>query len=207
MLETQVCQWRQIKLGFNATSRRTAADFAHCLKRINKLWLEVGVSDQAKKWAELAKNKADIPKLLAKTAMLSLLGSWGRTENYKYTMIIGHPDDCMFDDNIEIRKNPGCVFHDITYKQKLLSNASYICLNLIGREQERIQIARLLRLLHLEPRRFLSIQVDAVYIQPGKREKQALIDKVRNIRYSDLHRLIHNPLPKAFMSLDSKANK
>ena len=61
MLETQVCQWKNIKLGFNATSRRTAADFAHCLKRINKIWLDVGVSDQAKKWAELAKNKTDIP--------------------------------------------------------------------------------------------------------------------------------------------------
>ncbi len=86
MLETQVCQWKHIKLWLNATSRRTSTDFAHCLKRIHKLWLEAGTSDQAKQWAEHANNKNDIPKLLAKTAMLSLLGAWGRTEFVRYIL-------------------------------------------------------------------------------------------------------------------------
>ena len=160
MLETQVCKGKHIKLAFQATSRRSAADFAHCLKRIQKLWLEVDRSEQAKTWAASAK-KADIPKLTCKTAMLVLLGSWGQTQNYRYNVVSDHPD-VLFEGEIESKRTTEShIFHDVTYKQTSLYHSIHSCLNVIGREQERIQIARALRILLslTEPRRIRSMRL------------------------------------------------
>ena len=68
------------------------------------------------------------------------------------------------------------------WKQDILSLGSFLCLNLIGRAQERLQVARAIKivLVTTEVRRILSIQVDAIYIQPPKREKQKIIDRETN---------------------------
>ena len=116
--------------------------------------------------------------LLSKTALLSLLGAWGRTDNYRYSMITtSHPDDIPWTGEVSSKPTPhsemtnvGYVFHDITWKQKVKSLATFLPLNMIGRTQERLQVARRLHALRLtrDPRRILRIQVDAVYVQVPK---------------------------------------
>ena len=118
--------------------------------------------------------------MLSKTALLSLLGAWGRTENYRYSMITtSHPDDIIWTGEVSSKPTPhsemtnvGYVFHDITWKQKVKSLATFLPLNMIGRTPERLQVAILLQalLLNTDPRRILSIQVDAVYVQVPKAE-------------------------------------
>ena len=79
MLETGVCKWRHIKLGFQATAHRPAADLASILKKIKTIWLEVGKSFQAEMLLGKKAEKKCRSELLSKTTLLSMLGSWGRT--------------------------------------------------------------------------------------------------------------------------------
>jgi len=51
MMETGACKWCHMKLAFNATTHRPAADLASKLKRIQKVWFEVGRSCQGVTWA------------------------------------------------------------------------------------------------------------------------------------------------------------
>ena len=85
-----------------------------------------------------------------------------------------HPDDIPWTGEVSSKPTPhsemtnvGYVFHDITWKQKVRNLATFLPLNLIGRGPERLQVARLLQalLLTTDPKRILSIQVDAVYVQ------------------------------------------
>ena len=93
-----------------------------------------------------------------------------------------HPDDILWDGEVSSKPTPhtemtqaGYVFHDITYKQKVLNIGTLLPLNMIGRTQERLQVARILQaLLITDPRRILSIQVDAVYVRFQKREAKKL---------------------------------
>ena len=77
MLETGQCQWCDIRLAFNATARRPAADLASKLKKIRGLWQSVGGSFEAQCWAGERAKKKDTKELLAKTALLNLLGPGG----------------------------------------------------------------------------------------------------------------------------------
>ena len=150
MLETGVCKWRHIKLSFSATTHRPAADLASKLKKMQKVWYEVGGSFQGQMWAGSQAKKKDTKELLAKTALLSLLGSWGRCENWRHEMITtSHPDDVPWSGEASTKPAPhseqtatGYVFHDISWKRKILSLGSFLALNLIGRSQERLQVAR-----------------------------------------------------------------
>ena len=47
MLETGVCKWRHITLGFEATAHRPAVELASTLRKLRVLWFEVGRSFQA----------------------------------------------------------------------------------------------------------------------------------------------------------------
>ena len=94
-----------------------------------------------------------------------------------------HPDDIPWTGEVSSKPTPhsemtnvGYVFHDITWKQKVKSLATCLPLNMIGRTQERLQVARLLQalLLTTDPKRILSIQVDAVYVQLPKSEAKRL---------------------------------
>ena len=94
MLETKICKWCHMKLAFNATTHRPAVDLASKLKRLQKVWCEVGGSFQGEVWAGSRAKKKDTRGLLSKTALLSLLGSWGRCDNWRHQMITtSHPDD------------------------------------------------------------------------------------------------------------------
>jgi hypothetical protein len=180
MLETGVARWRHIKLSFSATTHRPAADLASKLKRMQKVWGEVGSSFQAEAWAGEKAKKKDVKTLLPKTALLSLLGAWGRCENSRHQMITtSHPDDVPWNGEVSTKPAPhsettatGYVFHDISWKQKILSLATFLPLNLIGRSQERLQVARALRVIQQATciQRVLSIQVDGIYLEPPKRD-------------------------------------
>ena len=71
-------------MAFNATTHRPASDLASKLKKIRSLWQSVGGSVEAHFWAGERAKKKDVKELLAKTALLNLLGAWGRCENYRY---------------------------------------------------------------------------------------------------------------------------
>ena len=129
--------------------------------------------------------------------MLSLLGAWGRTENFRHHVITtSSPDDLLWDGEISSKPTPesersdtGYVFHDISWKQKVLNLATFLPLNLIGRNQERLQVARALSVAHLCSCRILSIQVDGIYMQFPKKEDKRLEKRFRSIRYCDLNSL------------------
>ena len=145
-------------------------------------------------------------ELLSKTALLSMLGSWGRTENYRHSMVTtSHPDDVPWDGLVTSKPAPhsemtdtGYVFHDISWKQRILSLGTFLPLNLIGRNQERLQVARILHatLLFCDPRNVISIQVDAVYLQPPAKEAKKLERKFKTLRYCDLNR-VTSPLQRS----------
>ena len=88
-----------------------------------------------------------------------------------------HPDDIPWSGEITTKPTPnsettatGYVFHDISWKQKILNLSTFLPLNLIGRSQERLQVARALLVIEQcsKLRRVLSIQVDGIYLQPPK---------------------------------------
>ena len=114
-----------------------------------------------------------------------------------------HPDDIPWTGEVSSKPTPhsemtnvGYVFHDITWKQTVNSLATFLPLNLIGRTQERLQVARLLQalLLTTDPRRILSIQVDAVYVQVPKAEVKQIEHTLNTFKYCDLSS-IASPLP------------
>ena len=43
MLETGVCKWRHVELGFQATSHRPASDLASIVNKVCSIWQEVGI--------------------------------------------------------------------------------------------------------------------------------------------------------------------
>jgi hypothetical protein len=215
MLETGVCQWRHIKLGLEATAHRTASDLATVLKKIRSIWLEVGKSIHAEWFLGNKAEKKSRSDLLSKTALLSLLGAWGRKDNYRYSMVTtSHPDDIPWTGEVSTKPTPcsemtdtGYVFHDITWKQKVRNLATFLPLNLIGRIQERLQVARLLQalLLSTDPKRILSIQVDAVYVQVPAAEAKKIEQKFKTLKYCHLNE-IASPLARSLTTVKSPNN-
>merc|ERR1711884_396134 len=91
------------------------------------------------------------------------------------------------------------VFNDISYRQKLLNLGTFLPLNLIGRSQERLQVARALLAIQqrTQLRRVISIQVDGIYLQPCRRDLATIQRRFRTLKYADLHR-IGRQLAKGF---------
>ena len=215
MLETQVISWRHIILGFEATAHRPALHLANILKKIQMIWYEVGKSMEAEIFLGVKAEKKDRSQLLSKTGLLCMLGLWGRTENYKYNMITtSNPDDILWDGKISMKPTPGSsttdtgnyVFHDISFQQKILTLGSLLPLNLIGRNQERLQVARILRVMSsYDPRCIISIQVDAVYAQFPQRDAKKIEKKFKNFRYCELDG-ITSPLSKTWTNVKSIPN-
>jgi len=100
----------------------------------------------------------------------------------------------------ELMPNGGAIFHDTVFRQKVLDMSSYICLNLVGRAQERIQVARALHVVQhnidVSLRAVLSIQVDGICVRVPARDAKKLERRIKSIRYCDLHKLT-SPLPRA----------
>ena len=80
---------------------------------------------------------------------------------------------------------------------KLLNLGTFLPLNLIGRSQERLQVARALLVIQqcTQLRRVISIQVDGVYLQPCKRDLPTIQRRFRVLKYADLPK-IGPPLAK-----------
>ena len=129
--------------------------------------------------------------------MVSLIGSWGRTKNYKCRMVTTTTtEDVLWNGPIQSKPSlcseeavGAYVFHDVSWRQPILSRASLLTLNLIARNQERLQVARALRIAQRFMRldRVLSIIVDGVYFAPPKRQRDNFMAAVR-VRYCDLHK-------------------
>ncbi len=121
----RIIKWAHIKLSFNASAHRPAKELAIKLKRIKAIWNDVGGFFIAECWAQ---GKLHAKDLLTKTAMLNLIGAWGRTQNYRHNLLTtSHPDDIPFNGIVETRPAPhseqtdsGYIFHDVAWKQKIL---------------------------------------------------------------------------------------
>jgi len=197
MLSMGVCKWQHILLTYDATTHRPPADLAVKLKKMRSVWQDVGGSSQGEKWTGNKAKKKDARELLAKTALLGLLGAWGRTENYRYNMVTtSHPDDIPWSGETSSKPTPfseqtdtGFIFSDITWKQSVITLGTFLPLNLIGRSQERLQIATALAIIRklTEMRHVLSIQVDGIYLQPPKREFEKIEKIFSTFRYCHLH--------------------
>ncbi len=107
-----------------------------------------------------------------------------------------HPDDIGWNGEVVSKPTPnsdttamGIIFHDVCWKQKISNLCTFLPLNLIGRTQERLQVARILHatLLSCSPRNIISVQVDAVYVQPPAKEAKKLERKFKTLRYCDLN--------------------
>ena len=205
-----MCKWRHVKLGFQATAHRPAADLAVTLRKIRSIWLEVGKSFQAEVFLGKTAERKSRSELLSKTALLSMLGSWGRTENYRHSVVTtSHPDDIPWNGEVSSKPAPhsertdaGYVFHDASWRQRILSLGSFLPINLIGQNQETLQVARILHvaLLCCSPRSITSVQVDAVYVQFQKREAKQLERKFKTLRYCNLNS-IASPLPRSWANV------
>jgi len=108
----------------------------------------------------------------------------------------------------EDKTETGYIFNDVTWKQNILSLGSFLPLNLIGRSQERLQVARALLLIEktCQLRRVLSIQVDGIYIEPPKKDLKKIQKEFRSVRYCDLH-TIQKPLLSPFEFRESVKQK
>ena len=167
MLEHGVCIWEDFRFSLHATTHRHPRDLATKLRFMKEAWERVGSTFTGATWAGERKQKAGV--LLSKSALLALIGSWGRTQQYRYTTTVSnHPDDCSFTGEVMTSPTPGStVFHDTTYRQEVISHGTLLCLNLIARSSERLSIARCIAicLKHMRVERILSIQIDAVCLQ------------------------------------------
>ena len=205
-MEHGICAWSDVKLALNATSHRPAKELATQLRFMRELWEETGCSMAGESWAGERKSKAKA--LLSKTAMLSLIGAWGRTENYRYHCITtNHPDDCSFEGEVMTSKTPGStVYHDITYRQEVRGYATYLPLNLIARSLERLQVARmiLIALKHMKPERLLTIQVDCLVFQPPRKVASKVCEELRSVTYEKLHQATRRPCFRFAMPLQDR---
>lgn len=129
-------------------------------------------------------------------------------------MSTSHLDDIPRDGEVSSKPTPYSettetryVFHDISWKQKILTLGTFLPLNLNGRNQERRQVARILHqvLLTTDPRRTISIQVDAVYVQFQRSEAKKLERKFKILRYCDLN-TVTSPLPRSWANIKSTPN-
>ena len=100
------------------------------------------------------------------------------------------------------------MFHDISWKQKIHNLATFLPLNLIGRTQERLQVARIINtlLLTTDPKRLLSIQVDAVYVQVPKTEAKKIEHTFKKLKYCDLNN-IASPIARSLTNVRSPNNE
>jgi hypothetical protein len=198
MLEHSICQWSDFKLALQATAHRNHKDLAQKLRFMREVWLATGNSVAGEVWAQDRKSKAK--ELLAKSAMLALIGGWGRIENYKYTTLVSnHQDDCRFEGEIIKSSAPqSCVFHDFTWRQRVLGYATYLPLNLIGRSLERLAVARAIAVCmkYMRIDRLLSIQVDGLCFQPPRKRARQVVEELQSITYENVHLATRRPLQR-----------
>ena len=197
LLEFSICTWDDFKLTLTATTHRPAKDLAQKLKFMQEVWTHTATTPVGVEWAGKRASKVG---LLAKSALLALIGSWGRVRQFRYTTITtNHPDDCTFTGEVSTAATPGSqTFQDITWKQEVRSQATLLPLSLIARSVERLNVARCVAvcLKWVRPERILSIQVDAVVVQPPRKRARQLWEELESIQYNTVHAHTRRPLAR-----------
>jgi len=198
MLDHCICVWADLKLSFQATSRRKPKDLAQKLKFMQEIWVAVGQTFAGESWGSTSKKQAG--PLLAKVALLALIGSWGRTSNFRYNTITSdHPDDCAFEGEITTSPCPGSsVFHDTTWRQEVRTMATLLPLSLVARSLERLNVARaiMITLKHMRVERLLSIQVDCLVFQSPRKVHRKVQEELAEMTYDRLHLATRRPLSR-----------
>ena len=136
MLEVGVINWQDIGLAFQASAHRPAEELANRVDRLRRMWAEVGGTLAAHEWAGEGRKGKTPTELLWKTAMVGLIGAWGRTENHVCRLIKSSRSDGGM---VTMKPSPcseetegGYVYHDICWKQECRSLSSLLCLNRIA---------------------------------------------------------------------------
>ena len=107
MLETGGCKWRHVKFGLQTKAQRPAADLVVTLQKIRSIRLEVDQSFQAEIFCGKKGKRKFRSELLNKTALLSMLGNWQRTENHRHAMTTtSHADNISSDGKISPKPTP-----------------------------------------------------------------------------------------------------
>ena len=128
MLDAAIITWSDAKTTFNATTRRPASYLAERFNVLEQLWLQVGESRAGTQFLEQRGDADRSPQTLAKYASVSLLGLWGRREQYRYTMVTSSYDgDARPGPHTTIsvtpetpRENGSLIFRDFVTQQKVL---------------------------------------------------------------------------------------
>ena len=104
-------------------------------------------------------------------------------------MVASASEDVPWNGPVESKPSPcsemcgsSYVFHDVMWKQPILTKASLLCLNLIARNQEKLQVARALPRRYMRIDSVLSIQTDGVYFQPPSRNYEAFVRAVKSVK-------------------------
>jgi len=180
----------------DATAHRPAKELATKLKFMKETWERTGASFAGEEWCGQPKKKAGI--LLSKVATLSLIGAWGRRENWRYTCTTSsHAGDCKFDGTVsETMTDTG--YRDFTSRQAVKNRGSYLTINWAARALERLNVARILTIIrkHVRIERVLSIQVDCVNFQPGRKKARQIVEELEGVTYAGLHMACRRPLAK-----------
>ena len=105
------------------------------------------------------------------------------------------PGDVSFAGSVAVRKTPGDNdnMNDYIFKVEQLKLSSMRPIHQICLEAERLNVARALYVIkhHCHPlkQQILSIQVDGIYFQPGKRVAYKIENDLATMTYGDLPRL------------------
>ena len=198
LLEHCIARWDDMKFALHATAHRSPQDLSQKLKYMRDIWLSTGASIAGENWCGEQRGKAK--EKLAKVATLSLIGAWGRVDNFRYvTIVSNHPDDCPVTGEVSTTPTPGSnCFQDTTWRSKVRSHATFLPLNLIGRAQERLQVARAIAVMlkHLRPERLISIQVDGLCFIPPRNRTEACVKELEALRYDTIHKASRKELSK-----------
>ena len=201
MLEHNICTYADCRISLQATTHRRPQELAARLKFMKEIWCSQAVAGSLAA-EDLLGARAKKSGLLGKTALLGLIGLWGRVENFQYnTTTTAQP---IFDapgegDMIDAPTPGSAIYHDITSRQEVKSHATLLPrLNLIGRSIERLQVARcaavLLKSMRVE--RLLYIKVDCIVFQPPKKKARQICEELEALTHSNIHAATRAPLQR-----------
>jgi len=183
MLDHRIISFDDVKLAFTATTKVPASLLTGWMEKLEQLWTKA-VKDSDS-------------KITSKLCINAMAGIWSSLTHYSYNMRTSvDPTDVMFDGPVSVRKTPGGTaegMHDYIMKVEQLKLCSMRPVHQICLEAERLNVARALYVIrhHCHPLRnqILSIQVDGIYYQPGKRAAKKIENDLSSITYGDLPRL------------------
>ena len=129
----------------------------------------------------------------AKSALNAMIGRWGKPTRYRYNLeTTTNPEEVLFEGPRQIRPTLGGEgLQDVITTTRVLTYGSMRPIQQLALSNERLVMARLSHFVRTscEPRALICYNVDALYVQPGKRKVDKLKSGLERVRYRDLPNL------------------